>query len=92
MVTEWDLMGMVILMGCSGNGFHHKWGHPNSWLVSVMENPNLEMDDDLGLPPFLETPLIGMNNLRKMLEESTNRSKIIGRIGKMLVTEIDKKW
>jgi len=31
-------------------GDFHKWGCPHSWMVYFMENPSINMDDDLGYP------------------------------------------
>ena len=41
-------------------GFPESWGYPNSWLVFVRETP-IEMDD-LGVPPFMETPIYTVIN------------------------------
>ena len=37
-------------------GVSRKWGIPKSWMVFVRDNPNLEMDDDLGYPYFRKPP------------------------------------
>ena len=38
-----------------GGGFHSHGGTPQKWMVDFRENPS-KMDDDLGVPPFMETP------------------------------------
>ena len=40
------------------NGFPWPWGYPKISVVYLMENPIMgsNMDDDLGVPPFVEPP------------------------------------
>ena len=45
-----------LAMGNKPFGAFHKWDL-NSWMVYFRENPNQKMEDDLGVPPFME-PLI----------------------------------
>jgi hypothetical protein len=47
---------IFIIMYIELHGGFLKWRLPNSWMLSFMENPLLTWDD-LGVPPFLETPI-----------------------------------
>ena len=51
MINEWIL---VDHLPYPYGGFL-KWGYPNSWMVFVRENP-IKVDD-LGVSPFMETPI-----------------------------------
>ena len=42
-------------------GGFHKWGYPNSWMVYKGKS-HLEMDE-MGVPPFMETPILRKNVL-----------------------------
>ena len=58
-------------------------GKPHSWMVLIRETPNLEMDDDLGVPLFEETPIYInhpqkydlMSKMVKVFEENHKTTK-----------------
>ena len=45
-VGNWKVIKVMISIWSCPNG----WRYLNGWMVDVMENPNLEMDENWGIP------------------------------------------